>query len=409
MNANLKSPLEIGFERGTSPKIFASVEELRDWAGAERQKWAGLRKPLVNNLKGINLGVQIDPFSNLKEEASNAISNPNQLTNVRNRIAENAVKDRIISESPRGRWILEIAQREPMRAAMLIGLWSPGVLEPNHLFSQDSDLPLRMRLFVRAALDADAFEAGEAPTGREAVSAAINDTLAKCERALAEQRSTTAELKTAREQHENDLQRLKADYLGQAEESAKSTKQTIEKLVEDSRKAFEEFRQHVLHEMAHTEPVAHWESKAKRHSRWATSYQIIFLATTIGFATAWITAFYLMATEQAIVDLIFDRGNQFSLRPILILGLPAVFVLWILRLLSRRMTIERALAEDSRERAVITRAMLALEKQGVTSPEQRVLMLQALTRPSSVTAADDSAPMSLLEALIRDPAKSGAR
>lgn len=64
------------------------------------------------------------------------------------------------------------------------------------------------------------------------------------------------------------------------------------------------------------------------------------------------------------------------------------------------MLTERTLAHDARERAVIAKAMLAVESKKIATPEQRVFMWQALTRPSAVTAADDTAPMNLLDTMI---------
>lgn len=401
MPTPMTPPLTIRFEKGSAPKTFETVEELRDWALAERNRWAALAKQIGGGVKGLNLRVQIDPFQNLYHEANITPANAERVQVIRNLAAQNQVQDRIISESPRGQWIMEIGAKDAARAAMLVGLWSSAVIEPHLMFQQDQELHARMALFIQSVLDSNSFKAGEEPAVRDAVSESIDRIFASGQESLAEQRATAADLKAARESHEKDLVKLKDAYRSTTDETVTSTKETIEQLVKESRKAFDDFRNQILTEMSLREPVAHWENKAETHATDARFMSKAFYAAVGVVVVSWAAALYFIIGDQTLRGLLFDQSNPFSLRPFIIFGVPLIFVLWLLRHISRRMLDSRALSEDARERAVIARALLALEDQKITSPEQRVLLIQALTRPSAVTASDETAPTSLLEALIK--------
>jgi hypothetical protein len=85
-------------------------------------------------------------------------------------------------------------------------------------------------------------------------------------------------------------------------------------------------------------------------------------------------------------------GEPISLTPLLVLGTPLFFVIWICRLVARQLQMNIAQRNDANERAVMTQTYLALLEQNKASENDRILILNALFRPTTAAGVDDGAP-----------------
>ena len=96
-------------------------------------------------------------------------------------------------------------------------------------------------------------------------------------------------------------------------------------------------------------------------------------------------------------------GAGFDPTGLILLGLPAALLLWVLRLASRLFSTNLTLQSDASGRVAMTETFLAMVGDQKVEPDDRMLILQALFRPPAVAggAEEDHAPPSVLDAFVR--------
>ena len=82
------------------------------------------------------------------------------------------------------------------------------------------------------------------------------------------------------------------------------------------------------------------------------------------------------------------------------IGLPALLLIWFLRIVGKDIARHNDLEADASERVAMVQTFLALEYKGEAGKEERVLVLANLFRPSAITH-DDAAPSTLLDIVLK--------
>lgn len=152
-------------------------------------------------------------------------------------------------------------------------------------------------------------------------------------------------------------------------------------------------------EMRLRAPATYWSERVATSNRTAG----LALAAFVGVGAA--AAISLFWNWDGVKELIAvsNKSSGINLLPAVAITLPAVLLLWLLRLISRIFVSGLSTARDSSHRSTLIQTYLALmaeESSGVTE-QDRLLILQALFRPENVSADDDAPPPNLLEIMAK--------
>lgn len=139
-------------------------------------------------------------------------------------------------------------------------------------------------------------------------------------------------------------------------------------------------------------PTQYWDKRAKAHATWSGVIAIFFTAV-LGSTLA--TFVVLGSPHLLAASLAKDVSPLLTLIPVLI---PAFAAIWVLKILSRLLSENLQMMRDARERETMVKTFLALmrdEERGkaLVRDEDRILILHALFRPSTVNAVDDAPPV----------------
>lgn len=139
-------------------------------------------------------------------------------------------------------------------------------------------------------------------------------------------------------------------------------------------------------------PTHYWSQRADAHRSTAIKFAIAF-----GFVlTGGVTTFVCWAMP----GLLNAAGNKdasvlLTLAPLLV---PVFASIWVLKILSRLLSENLQLMRDARERETMVKTFLALMRddqsgKALVQDNDRILILHALFRPSSLSAVDDAPPV----------------
>lgn len=204
------------------------------------------------------------------------------------------------------------------------------------------------------------------------------------------------ELAAANEKYNHE--RVRAEMLAAAIESQTGEQAAAHaQMIEDHRKAIEALKQQFLTEMALRGPVQYWAERAGKGYTIAWRWLAGFLAAAFGIFGAVVWA------GPGLLSLLKDSNNQISLAAVPLLVAALIPLLWILRHFARLFTDNLADARDAAQRSALTSTYLALSAQEKVefTKEERVIIMQALFRPSPAQPADEGVPVPLLELLKR--------
>jgi hypothetical protein len=109
--------------------------------------------------------------------------------------------------------------------------------------------------------------------------------------------------------------------------------------------------------------------------------------------------FAIYGFGKNLVDLAKGAGEQLQAVEWVLIGVPAVIILWLLRFLHRQATANLAGMDDANERVTMVETYLALQNEGKIEAVERPLVLQPLFRPS-VATGDDGVTKSLIDHAI---------
>lgn len=148
-------------------------------------------------------------------------------------------------------------------------------------------------------------------------------------------------------------------------------------------------------------PASYWAERAQQSLRTANTALLWFFGIS-GFSVVALAFIFPFVFEQ-----LTSMGSGFNLAPTVLITLPAILLLWFLRLIARRHVNSLATARDAQHRQTMIQTYLALmaeEGSGVTE-QDRLLILQALFRPENPSGDDDAPPPHLLEIMTKAAGK----
>ncbi|MDF3822935.1 DUF6161 domain-containing protein [Leptospira sp. 96542] len=139
-------------------------------------------------------------------------------------------------------------------------------------------------------------------------------------------------------------------------------------------------------------PTQYWSQRAKTHRSIAIGFAIafgLFLMGGVAAFVCWAMPGLLKAADNKDVSVLL------TLSPLLV---PVFASIWVLKILSRLLSENLQLMRDARERETMVKTFLALMRddqsgKALVQDNDRILILHALFRPSSLSAVDDAPPV----------------
>lgn len=152
-----------------------------------------------------------------------------------------------------------------------------------------------------------------------------------------------------------------------------------------------------LTEMTLRGPVQYWKDRAADGQSAAWWWLGGFVATAL------VIFGMVILAGPGLLSLLKDDKGQISLAGVPLLIAALIPLLWVLRHIARLFTDSIADARDAAQRSALTSTFLAMSaKEKVEfSKEERVIITQALFRPSPAQPVDEGVPVPLLELLKR--------
>lgn len=170
------------------------------------------------------------------------------------------------------------------------------------------------------------------------------------------------------------------------------------KLVSDSKQEWVEMKAVYDEKLALLAPTDYWNKRSESHKASTKIYAGVFGGSVAAAIVAFIWAGIPYLRSIQAVD------GQSAIVSILPVVVPIFAAVWILRIIARQLSENMTLMQDARERVTMVMTFLALMRddetgKSVVTDQDRILILHSLFRPSTVTATDDSPPISVLERL----------
>jgi len=144
-------------------------------------------------------------------------------------------------------------------------------------------------------------------------------------------------------------------------------------------------------------PAEYWRGRARRSSLTAAIALAMFSILAVGMI------FLLVYWWPDFKKFLVDKDGKIELGSVALLAPVVVILLWLFKMIARIHTTNHQQAEDARQRETMIATFLALTfDQSVTiSDAERLVVLQALFRPSGARADDESLPSSVVEAALK--------
>lgn len=149
-----------------------------------------------------------------------------------------------------------------------------------------------------------------------------------------------------------------------------------------------------------------WSTKASQHSVLAMTWFWIFLGAIISLFLGFTLIVYFFGSPvSAFVSELAKKADpsSFNIATIALLTFATFLIVWPLKHVSRMFLDNWALEKDAQQRSAMHQTYLALvghPRVGIT-PEERVLVLSAMFRPSTSSGGDDAMPTSVVEYLTK--------
>jgi len=232
------------------------------------------------------------------------------------------------------------------------------------------------------------------------------------------------ELTVLKDEYSAHLSKMRAEF---EEQTKKNDEQQnlAEKTVSNCKEQFDLLKEQVLSEwngrkkdhdeewnnlkkvydeqLALEAPTQYWRQRATSHKEEATKF-----ARRFGWALFLSIIVFILAAMP-----LFDIAREKDVSLILSIfpyAVPAFGIVWVLKILSRLFSDNVQMMRDACERETMVKTFLALMRDGkdgkLIDENDRILILHALFRPSSVTGIDDSPPVHWFD-ILTNYAKGG--
>ena len=213
---------------------------------------------------------------------------------------------------------------------------------------------------------------------------------------LRELQSDFERIKSKNSEEERKSTENRKSWDGTLQALHSSQDESFQTLLSESRAKLADLEDLYANKLHLEAPVTYWSRKADRHRNFAAAFGVVFLLLASGLVFA---MFKFDDNLQPFVDAAADK----PIVAIVFLGIPVFVAVWVLRFVARLFLQNIALNNDGRERAAMTETFLALMKdeEAKMTEADRILILQALFRPSAVShPSDDGAPPNWFDVLM---------
>lgn len=369
---------------------FKDYEELKAWILAEQPKWSWLISYMNSdgNLSNILNNGQMWAINNLHSHIMNYQGNPEGSRQQVIEIFRNYLGGQraVRSESPAGKFILKMAEKEPVQAAWALAM----LTAPAASLNLNAQSTASMDGVLRAVLWLNGLK-GTALSEK----AALDDLFLSAKESHRQNQEVIDDSRNALKAFDVDREERLAAFELQRDQAVKAAADTFdaELVVAKQRLAALE-RTYEAH-LALSAPVRYWQRKARTHSK-SLKWMI---GTTLGAALLFVAGIslevrYLMPTIDG-----KSWPQPWKLGLVL---LSLTMVIWLLRLLVKVTLSQLHLKTDAEERMVFANAYLALLKRDkAIDPTDREMILQTLFRPSATGIVDDGGPATPIEIITR--------
>jgi hypothetical protein len=161
---------------------------------------------------------------------------------------------------------------------------------------------------------------------------------------------------------------------------------------------FDAFKRSLAESLKLQAATSLWNRKARVHRIFYLAWFFIFVS--IAGSALW----YTLTHYDSILSMLpRDKDNGISYASLIFFLVPVIGVAWLLRIISRFITIQHALADDAELRDVMTKTYLALvsNKDSQVDEKDRIIMLTAIFRPLPGSQLEEVAPPTVIDFLKR--------
>jgi hypothetical protein len=388
---------EINFEYGASePLVFASEQELIDFLEAQARAWSDFFDVWLasNHLARFDsASTESDEYLRnfLSRQKSEWLSI--KMVVIAGRLMRQSSPE-LLQEKLTKRELILIEDPLVVRARALIG-HNPGVAE---FFLQ----------LVSGDLQKKLQKSRHDPEILSWYAKGLSE-LATTDAAL-DQLQMVARLRAKAQENFLEANKEGAEALADLLQKKTQASQEIDELIAQANKSKEsadaqwvQMRATYDNQLKLSAPKTYWDAKREEHKLIARNWRN-------GFFAASATGLLVLAVLSGLMihywkDLAGPLGEHAWIVPVLMAGIPAFMMLWLLRLCGRLWSEHMTREEDARERIVMIQTFLALSRSedspsAVADSAQLALVLGAIFRAGPGFGSDDSPPAGLLEALV---------
>lgn len=383
-------PLSIEFP-DLRKRTFKSVEQIQKWAQTEYETWQafheatnGSRPFRVDNpvLRSLNVSQAIqnhaaEYFSEGDRDRKQNILN-NVISHVETYASDSACID---TKSQLGKLLIALAEEDPEAATVLFASGIELVIDAGHIND--------MRRYVEAAYRAErAYE--EPENHAKAHKSLLADTRADWEGLI---KSSTEEFDAKVEEFE--AARRDADKsLGRLEEHHKRLFKLFRRQHDNTHKSISDLADTYHKKLQLEAPATYWARRRNIHMLTAFLAAALFL---LGIILA--LKFGLEHGVELLGMLPKSNDGTIGLGGIAVLTIPAAGVAWGLRIFTRLFTHQLEMATDAAQRQTMITTYLALNNDPAAQlgDDERILILNAIFRPSEIKGSGDAPPPNLMD------------
>lgn len=384
--------IELNIPGSARDVTFTTQKDVRTWVDKELEIWnkfnlkeisdQRLRNHWQEQIHYVNRVVQtITAIEQYKDSDPTVLQRLQQeLDNALNLIRQGQQSTRY---SPWYPYIVDLWKQSPDAAALVLLASRPDGANLLGRFGEGYSFVSLVRLILRTGKGEGADEWLQPQ--RDELAALHNE----LERARDEHRTSTDQLGLAAEAQAGAEQRAVTDR-------ENAWKAELEKVGNDWARLIKTYDE----AMAMAAPSTYWSKRAGNHMWQAIAFGALFAVVLgTGFWLFFHEGMSYLTTKASAVT---GQSVILALVPVVI---PAFGFIWVMRMIGRLLSESLHMMRDAKERETMVKTFLAFvhdEERGkfLLLEQDRILILHALFRPSSVTSVDDSPPVHWFDLLM---------
>lgn len=406
-NINFTTPISFHLEAEDAPNFFSSYKRLTTWIDNELKLWEDLvndwtseeNKPTAKEYP-FNLGKQFHEISDNKRVIENWYNNNKEHANLDLDQFQKIINDlfarsivTISLQSKKGTYILELYKQDRLLALSTLANWNQhiyGALDWLSPRPDNNQQKKRFALLHKGAACACNFEQGIKGNARTEKSL-LNKKTQELE-ALLQQTAN------ANENANQTLVEISENY----DEFLNEKNGLSIKIEKDVKNKINEYEDLYRNKLANEASVKYWNSEATKHELSSKLWLTLLIAGII------LSLIGMNKYFHEIPELLTENSKLEGIGAILLFSFPIFIAMWGLKILHAGYKLNLIKYHDARERAIMTQTYLSLLAEDRASENDRILILNALFRPSSSHSSnDDGAPVHWFDMLLERSRQSG--